>query len=457
MSSGPGKKFIDPNLMPWKPIKMNTRLSISLALFFLIISLSGNAQELLTVEEAVQIALENNYQIKTAKNELRIDELSTHAGNAGMLPKIDANLTDNNSIQYLSQTRSDGTEVERDNAKNNSLNYGVALDWTIFDGLRMFADYEQLKETRNLGEKELKQVILSRVGEVMITYYDLVQQQQQLSALDSTILISEQRVELAHNRFTIGKASKLEVLNAQVDLNTDQTLMHRQKELYANTKIQLNELLTRDLKTDFVVSPEIFVDQGLILTDLETQVVHENPELQAEMINKRISELELKQIRASRYPTIYATTGYNFGRSESSLGFTTQSHSRGFNYGFGATLNIFDGFSQNRNEKIGKIALENAEVAISEQEQELLSLLGTTYQTYLTNISLIGLEEKNEAIAKENLDITVEKYRIGIIPTIEFRTAQLNYITAKVRHSNAKYQAKVSEIILKQLAGNLVL
>ncbi len=120
----------------------------------------------------------------------------------------------------------------------------------------------------------------------MITYYDLVQQQQQLSALDSTILISEQRVELAHNRFTIGKASKLEVLNAQVDLNTDQTLMHRQKELYANTKIQLNELLTRDLKTDFVVSPEIFVDQGLILTDLETQVVHENPELQAEMINK---------------------------------------------------------------------------------------------------------------------------------------------------------------------------
>ncbi len=139
---------------------MNTRLSISLALFFLIISLSGNAQELLTVEEAVQIALENNYQIKTAKNELRIDELSTHAGNAGMLPNIDANLTDNNSIQYLSQTRSDGTEVERDNAKNNSLNYGVALDWTLFDGLRMFADYEQLKETRNLGEKELKQVIL---------------------------------------------------------------------------------------------------------------------------------------------------------------------------------------------------------------------------------------------------------------------------------------------------------
>jgi outer membrane protein TolC len=436
---------------------MFSRLPITILPAFLLFVAMGTAQELLTVEEAVQIALENNYQIKTAKNELLMDDLSVYAGNAGLLPTVGASITDNNSIQYLSQTRSDGTQLERNNARNNSLNYGVALDWTIFDGLRMFANYEQLKETRNLGEKELKQVILNRVGEVMTTYYNLVQQQQQLSALDSTIIISEQRVELAHNRFTIGKASKLEVLNAQVDLNTDQTLMERQKELYANTKILLNQLMTRDLKTEFIVSPEIFVDQGLNLSELETQVVNENPGLQAEMINKRISELELKQIKAARYPTIYATTGYNFGQSESSLGFTTRAESRGFNYGFGATLNIFDGFTQNRDEKIGKIALENAEVAISEQEQELLTLLGTTYQTYLTNISLIELEEKNEAIAKENLDITVEKYRIGIIPTIEFRTAQLNYITAKVRYSNAKYQAKVSEIILKQLAGNLML
>ena len=185
-------------------------------------------QEILTVEEAVQIALENNYQIKIAANELQIDEVSVSMGNAGMLPQVELSLTDNNSIQNLSQTRSDGSVVERDNAKNNSLNYGIALDWTLFDGLKMFADYEQLKETQKLGEAQLKQVILNKVGEVMITYFDLVQQKQQLTALDSTIIISEQRVDLAYNRFTIGKASKLEVLNAQVDLNTDETLMQRQ-------------------------------------------------------------------------------------------------------------------------------------------------------------------------------------------------------------------------------------
>ncbi len=415
------------------------------------------AQELLRVEEAVQTALENNYQIRMAANELRIDEYSVSPGFAGMLPVVGATITDNNSTLYLSQTRLDGEVVERDNAKNNSLNYGVALNWTLFDGFRMFANYEQLKENQKLGEAELKQVVLTKTGEVMITYFDLVQQQQQLAALDSTIFISKQRVELAQNRFSIGKASKLEVLNAQVDLNTDMTLMKRQMELYANTKIQLNEHLARELMTDFVVVPEIFVDQNLELPELENLVVTENPQLEAGVINKKISELELQQIKASRYPTIFAVTGYNFGSTESSLGFNTSSNSRGLNYGFGATLNLFDGFNQNRSEKIGKIAIENAEVAIEEQKQELMSLVDTTYQTYLTNISLIELEAKNEEIAKENLDITVEKYRIGTIPTIEFRTAQLNYINAKVRHSNAKFQAKLSEIILKQLAGSLVL
>lgn len=412
-------------------------------------------QEVLTITDAVKTAVENNYQIITAGNNLKIDSLSVSPGFAGMLPTLEASIDDTNSVQNLSQTRSDGSQVEQDNAKNNNLSYGVALDWTLFDGLSMFANYEQLKQNQNLGAEELKQVILTKVGEVMITYYDLVQQQQQLSALDSTILISKQRVELAQNRFTIGKASKLEVLNAQVDLNTDQTLMQRQKELYANTKIELNRQLARELKTDFIAVPEIFVDDSLLLPNLETEVVTNNPELNAERISKRISELELKQVRAARYPTVYATTGYNFGRSESSLGFTTSSDSRGFNYGFGATLNLFDGFKQNRNEKISKLELENAEVAIEEQQQELLSLLSTTYQTYLTNISLIELEGNNESIAKENLDITVEKYRIGTIPTLEFRTAQLNYINAKVRFSNAKFQAKLSEIILKQLSGNL--
>ncbi|HAF75991.1 MAG TPA: transporter, partial [Maribacter sp.] len=251
-------------------------------LFLIILHLNAAAQEILTIEDAVKITVKNNYQIITAANNLKIDSVSVSPGFAGMLPTLEASIEDNNSVQNLSQTRTDGSQVEQDNAKNNSLDYGVTLDWFLFDGLSMFAAYDQLKQNRELGAEELKQVVLTKVGEVMITYYDLVQQQQQLAALDSTIYISEQRVELARNRFSIGKASKLEVLNAQVDLNTDQTLMQRQKELYANTKIQLNEQLARDLTTDFKAVPEIFVDQSLLLPDLESKLMANNPELNAE-------------------------------------------------------------------------------------------------------------------------------------------------------------------------------
>lgn len=435
---------------------MNKLLLKFLVLFFFASSLAM-AQDLLTVEEAVKIALENNYQIRIASNMLEIDKTGVNIGNAGMLPVVGATLNSNNSIQNSSQTRADGNLVELDNAKNNSLNYGVGLDWTIFDGFRMFARYDQLKELEKLGEAQLKQAVLTRVSDVMIGYYDLVQQHQQLVALDSTIVISEQRLKLANNRFTIGKASKLEVLNAQVDLNTDLTLMLRQKEMIVNSKIRLNEILARDTKIDFSVIEEITLDEPLSLPELESLAEKQNPLLQAAIINKNIARLDLKQIKADRYPSIIVSTGYVFNESESSLGFTTSAESQGWNYGLSARLKIFEGFTQNQNEKIARIRLDNSSLVIEEQKQTLKSQLGTAYQSYLTNISLIELEKSNEAIAKDNLDITIEKFKIGTIPTIEFRTAQLNYIRAIVRYSDAKFQAKLSEISLKEFAGILIL
>lgn len=413
------------------------------------------SQEVLSLEDAVKIALENNYEIRISKNDLSIDKTNVTVGNAGMLPKLAANVLDNNSIQNTTQTRSDGTTTTLNNAKNNSLTYGVGLDWTVFDGFKMFAKYDQLKALQKLGEAELKLTIITKISDVTSTYYDLVQQQQQLSALDTTIVISNQRVTLAQNRFTIGKASKLEVLNAQVDLNTDTTTYLKQKELYANTKTLLNQIMARDVKTDFKVIDTIVVDSQLLLPELTSLAEKQNPQLEAQILNKKIAELQLKQVKADRYPVIAVNSAYNFTESESSLGFVAQSSGKGLNYGFTATLNLFDGFNQRRNEKVAKLQIDNANIAIEQQNQILQATLMTSFQTYLTNLELRKLEDRNESIAKQNLDITLEKFRIGTIPTIEFRTAQLNYINAKVRNSNAQFQAKLSEIALKELAGNL--
>lgn len=203
-----------------------------------------------------------------------------------------------------------------------NLSYGVALNWTVFDGFRMFARYDQLKELQKLGDAELKLAIFTKVSDVISTYYDLAQQKQQLTALDTAIVISNLRVTTADNRYRIGKASKLEVLNAQVDLNTDTTTLLRQKELYANTKIALNELLARPVNTVFEIEEEIKIDESLLLPELMDLAEKQNPQLQTQIINKRVTELQAKQIRANRYPVVSVSSGYNFTRSESSLGFS---------------------------------------------------------------------------------------------------------------------------------------
>ncbi|OHT44199.1 TolC family protein [Flavobacterium tructae] len=434
---------------------MKAKIIVTSLVLLLFCTTKISAQEVLTIEDAMKIALENNFEIKIAKNSLKISETNVTVGNAGMLPRATASVTDNNSVTNSSQTRQDGTTTSLRNAKNNSLAYGVSLGWTVFDGMKMFAKLDQLKELQKLGDSEMKRVILVKIGQVNSAYFDLVQQQQQLSALDTTIVISKQRLTLAQNRFSIGKASKLEVLNAQVDLNSDQVALLRQKESYANAKILLNQYLARDPKINFTVTNVVAVDNKLVLVDLIELAHKQNPALESQIINKRIAELQLKQVKADRYPVVNLTSGYNFNESQSSLGFTSQNSSKGFNYGFNATLNVFDGFNQHRNEKVAKLQIENSQIAIEQQNMILDTQLSTAFQTYLTNLELIGLEEDNVTIAKQNLDITLDKFRIGTITTLDFRTAQLNYVNAKVRYSNSQFQAKLSEIALKELAGNI--
>lgn len=434
---------------------MNTKLFYKSLLLFFFCFATGNAQEILTLENAVKIALDNNYEIKIADNNLKIDKTNVAIGNAGMLPSISAVATDNNSIQNTTQTRSDGTTVELKNAENNSLSYGVGLDWTIFDGLKMFARYDQLKELQKMGDAQLKMTIINKVSNVNSVYYDLIQEQQKLSDLDSTIVISQKRLEFTKNRYTIGKGSKLDVLNAQVDLNTDLGNLLKEKQTYANAKTLLNQILARDLNTDFKVSEGINVDRKLKLVDLIALAEKQNPELEMQIINKKVSELELKQIKGERYPTVKVNTGYNFNDTKSSLGFNTQSSAHGLNYGFSASLNLFDGDAQNRNEKIAKMQVDNSKLLIDQQLIQLRSNLTVAFQIYLTNLDLIDLEEKNTAISKQNLQITAEKFKIGTITSVEFRAAQLNYINSKIRLSSAQFQAKLSEITLRELAGNL--
>jgi len=433
---------------------MRFRILTPLILLFASIQFS-RGQQVLTLEDAVKTALENNFQIRIAKNDVEIAENNVSRASAGMLPTVTGNFTNNNSIQNGTQTRTTGEVNTTRNGKGSTLNYGANLNWTIFDGFRMFARYDQLKALQKLGEANLQLTVLANVGDVILRYYDLVQQQRQIKAYDTAVAISGLRVKTAQAKFEIGKSARLEVLNAQVDYNTDTTSLLRQRELFRNNQIVLNELMGRSVDDDFTVVDNVPLNNALNLAQLRDIAAQQSPSLQAALLSRRISELDLKQVKADRYPVVGLTSGYFRNRNKAALGFSTLNTSNGFNYGVTASINIFNGFLQKRNEKNAQIAIESAQLDYDRVKQSINSQLASAFQSYQTNLSLLKLEENNQRIAKQNLDITLEKYKLGSISQMEIRDAQLNFLNASVRLNTAISQAKQSEINLLEISGSL--
>lgn len=415
----------------------------------------ASAQSVLTLEDAVRIALQNNYNIRISKNNQTISSNNVSRAAAGMLPTVSGSFDNSSSLQNTRQTQSDGSVKELDQAHNWTTTYGANLDWTIFNGFAMFAAYDQLKELQKLGETNYRAEVLATVADVIDNYYNLIHLQQQAAANDTAVAISRLRLTTAQNRYTIGKAAKLEVLNATVDLNTDTTNLLRQRDAVRAAKITLNQLLARDVNTRFTVSDSIEVNGSLQYEHLMQLSSQQNPAIQSAFINERIAQLDLKQVKANRYPVIGVNTGYNFSRSHSELGFARQSKGQGLTYGITASINIFNGLLQKRNEKNAEIRIDNAHLDLERQKQDVNAQLLSAYQTYQTNLELVKLEASNQNVAKQNMDITLAKFKLGSVTPVEFREAQQNYLDATVRYTEARYQAKIAEIALKELTGNI--
>ncbi len=413
------------------------------------------AQQKLSLEQAIAVALDNNYDIKLVNNDIQVTKNNVNLGNAGMLPRVEGSFSDGGSRQNITRTQSNGNQQTLDGVRNTSMNYGASLGWTIFDGLQMFTNYEKLKELQKLGEVNAKATILTTVSSVINSYYTVLKEQQLVNARDSVLDISQLRLRIANNKLSIGRGSKLDVLAAKVDYNTDTSAYLQEINLLKNAKTSLNQVMARDLNIDFQVDNHINIDGALDYAVLSEQMSQLNPDLQNAFINRKIAELNLKQIKGQRYPVVAVNGGYEFQKSASPTGFNTQQRSNGLTYGLTASLNIFNGFLQRQNERNAKIGISSSELTFEKTKQEINAQLLSTYQTYSTNLDLLKIEKSNVDIARQNLDITLEKYRLGSISPLELREAQKNSIDAITRYLEAQYQAKITEINLKEISGTL--
>lgn len=426
-------------------------------LFMTISSLVAKGQERLTLQEAITIAMQNNYDIKIGKNNVAIAKNNANIGNAGMLPSLTGSYSNGGSIQNTRQTPATGADRVITGARSTNNDIGADLNWTVFDGFSMFANYERLKELQKQGEVTSRLAILTTIADVITAYYDVVRQQKLVIAADSAIDISVFREKIAKTKLQLGRGSKLDVLTAQVDYNTDTSNYLQQKNALQVAKVRLNQLMVRNVNLTFYVDNDINIDHVLVYSQLTELAEKQNPNVQNAFINQRVASLNLKSIKGARYPVISLNSGYSRTNSTSPTGFNQKFAANGFTYGVGASLNIFNGFLQRQQERNAKIDIENSTLNLEKTKLDVSTQLLTAFQNYSTYLDLVKLEQRNVDIAKENLDITLAKYRLGSIAPLELREAQRNSIDAQNRFIEMQYQAKLAEITLKELSGNISL
>ena len=431
----------------------NSILFLSL-IFFL--SLSVFPQEILTLDEAIKTALQNNYSINVARNEAEIAANNSAIGNAGMLPSLDASGSYSESVNNTRQEFFDGRRTNRDNAESTTLTAGVSLNWTIFDGLRMFASLDRLKALRETGELNFKSEVENNISGLIITYYEVVRLKEVLEVIQTNILISEERVKIAGDKLEVGSGSRFDLRQAQVDLNEDKSSLLREELNLSQAEILLSTLLGVEITTDFNVIDTINYNEDLIFEDIFLTTKEKNSQLRIAEENKTVSELDINLARSEIFPWISLNAGYNFTKSESEAGLLHINRNYGFNYGITASLNIFNGLNTYRNMENAEISFMNNELLYEKIEKDVEADLHNAFNRYENNRRIVVLEKQNLIAAEENLDIALERLRLGNITPLEFRETQINLFNAKSSLVTAQFEAKSAETELLRLSGLLV-
>lgn len=427
-------------------------LLISTAMVVLMPHLSAKAQQL-SPGQAVQIALEQNYNIRLAR--LTEEEIRNNLsyGNAGFLPGLTAGATQSNSITNSRQEYLSGQINEREGAKSNTFSSNLSLSWTIFDGFRMFNQYSLLSKQLAAGELSTRVQVENTITAVLGGYYNIVQLKNRARVYEKAVQLGEERVQIARDMQVIGSGSGLEVLQAEVDFNTDRSQLLDLQKRIAEAEIALNLLLARDPATLFSVEDTIALMPPFDYEQLRNKMDAGNAALQISEMETEMAMNRLKDIQGRRWPVVGVNLGYNFNVQSSQSGFVIDGRTSGVNYGVTASMSIFDGFNVNRQQKNARIGLESARLQLESHKSELEALLLSTHKAYQARLQMLALEKSNRVTAEVNFDVASERFRLGELSGLEYREAQKNLLQADERLISAGYEVRLLEIALLQISG----
>jgi len=414
-------------------------------------------EKMLSKEEAVALALKNNFGVIVANNNLKIAENNKSILNSGFLPSLTGNAGGSFDVNNQEATFQDGTVRASDGAENTGYNAALNLNYTLFDGLGRWYEYKKLKEQYKRSALETRETIETTMIQFFTVYYEVARLTENIKVLKETYANTKNRLQRAEYSFEFGQNSKLDILNAQVDLVNDSINLMNEKQSFRNTKRDLNLLLNRDLATNFEVDTLIaFINPITLDKFLEKGITNNVSILQAEK-NIQINDYTVKASKSIFLPTIGLTGSYGWNEGNfPATNFLASSISTGLSAGLNLTWNLFDGGSGITQLKNAKILLDNQDTLQEQIEQEVLRDIENAKDNYTNRLKIYQLQEQNVITNQNNFERSQEQFQLGSITSIEFRQAQINLLNAQTNRSLAKYDAKLAELQLLQLTGELL-
>ncbi len=423
--------------------------------FFILINGHITAQSTLSLEEAISRALSQNLGIKVLQNDVKILGNNAVKANAGFLPNVGLAVSETPSFGYLNQKLSNGGEVNRSNVSNN-LAGSVQLSWLLYDGKRMFLTLDRLKELQGVGEISLRIRSEQLIYDVMRTYFNIVRQQELAKSLVEQLNLYEERLRLASIRLEVGKGNQLDVLQAQSDLSLQKTQLLRQTQATDIAKLQLTQLLTNDPSVKFTIKDSLNILPFTDYNALKNNLLSKN--LNVALLKKQvgISMILEKEAATQNKPRVVFNSGFTLGRQDNTAGLFLVNQNTGLNAGVTLTYPLYDGGNIKRQVQNAKIEIESNKFRAQQLEIDLLNALNIAYQTYLNAADILKDEEKNKSIARQSIDIAMERFRLSRSTILELALIQQTYENAIFRSISAKFEAKMAEIELLRLSGTLI-
>lgn len=421
-------------------------------------ALQVKAQDVYSLKQCIETGLERNYSIRIVRNEQQISNNNATPGNAGYLPTVDMNGGFSASVNNNRNKLTDGTTEKVNGVNSETSNIGLNVNWTVFDGFGIQAEYARLKELQRMGELNTRMTIEDFVADLSSEYYNRIRQNIRLRNLRSSLDLSRERVRIAEERYHIGSGSRMDLQQAQVDFNSDSSKVLNQLEVVNTSRIRLNEMMVLDnveeniAVRDSVIYPNIFLDE----VDLWKNTITSNASLLIAQKNRTLSELDYQKVKSRNYPYVKLNAGYGYTANWNEVGTTDLQQRLGLNYGVTVGLNLFDGLNRRRERRNARIQIENKDLRMQELELALRADMSNLWMAYQNNLDLWSLEKENLVVAQENYRIAIDRYKLGELSGIELREAQNSLLEAEERQSIAEYATKLCEVSLLQLSGQIL-